>query len=45
MDSDELRNRICSKCEFYKEGEKLECRAFKVAKKLVSEGKITLDEL
>ena len=45
MESDELRRRICTKCEFYKEGETLECHAFKVAKKLVSEGKITLDEL
>lgn len=45
MESDELRKRICAKCDFYKEGEVLECRAFKIAKKLVKEGKITLDEL
>jgi hypothetical protein len=46
MDIDEeLRNRICSKCDFYKEGEKLECGAFKIAKKLVQEGKISLDDL
>ncbi len=45
MESKKLRDRICTKCEFYTEGEELECHAFKVAKKLVSEGKITLDEL
>ncbi len=40
-----LRDRICKKCEFYNEGEKLECHAFKVSKKLVKEGKVNLDDL
>ncbi len=42
---DELRERICKKCDFYKEGEILECHAFKVSKKLVKEGKLDLEEL
>jgi hypothetical protein len=43
---EELRERICRKCDFYKEDEEeLECHAFKVSKKLVKEGKLGLDEL
>lgn len=42
---EELRERICRKCDFYKEGEVLECHAFKVSKKLIKEGKLRLDEL
>ncbi len=45
MEDEELRQKICTKCDFYKEGEKLQCNAFKVNKKLIEEGKITLDEL
>jgi hypothetical protein len=45
MDDEEIRKRICLKCDFYKEGEKLECHAFKVSKRLVKEGKVSLDEL
>jgi len=45
MVEEELRKKLCTKCDFYKEGEKLECNAFKVNKKLLKEGKITLDEL
>ncbi len=45
MEEEELRQKICVKCDFYKEGEKLQCNAFKVNKKLIEEGKITLDEL
>lgn len=41
----ELRERICRKCDFYKEDDELECYAFKLSKKLVEEGKLTLDEL
>lgn len=41
----ELRERICKKCEFYEEGEALECGAFKISKKLVKEGKINLEDL
>lgn len=40
-----LRDVICRKCDFYKEGEELECYAFKLSKKLLREGKITIDEL
>lgn len=43
--NDRLRDRICKKCDFYKEGEKLECHAFKVSRKLVKEGRVNLDEL
>lgn len=43
--TEELRRRICGKCDFYKEGETLECYAFKLSKKLVREGKLRLDEL
>ena len=42
---DRLRDRICKKCEFYKEGEVLECHAFKVSRRLVKEGKVNLDDL
>lgn len=43
---EELRERICKKCDFYKDDEKeLECHAFKVSKKLIKEGKVRLDEL
>ncbi|MFQ5976345.1 MAG: hypothetical protein ACE5J5_08535 [Candidatus Hydrothermarchaeales archaeon] len=42
---EELRKTICSQCEFYKEGEELECHAFKINKKLIKEGKINLDDL
>ncbi len=42
---EELRKVICTKCEFYTEGEELECHAFKVNKKLIEEGKIKLDDL
>jgi len=45
MMEEELRDRICRKCEFYKEGERLECQAFKVSKRLVEEGRISIDEL
>ncbi len=45
MDDEEIRKRICTKCDFYKEGEKLQCNAFKVNKRLVEEGKVRLDEL
>ena len=45
MDDEEIRKRICVKCDFYKEGEKLQCHAFKVNKRLVEEGRIKLDEL
>lgn len=40
-----LREKICRKCDFYKEGEKLECYAYKLNKKLLKEGKISLDEI
>ncbi|MFQ5814892.1 MAG: hypothetical protein ACE5G7_00145 [Candidatus Hydrothermarchaeaceae archaeon] len=42
---EQLRKAICSKCEFYKEDEELECYAFKLNKKLIEEGKIRLDDL
>jgi RNase P subunit RPR2 len=42
---EKLRERICKKCDFYKEGEILECHAFKVSKKLVEEGKVDLEDL
>lgn len=42
---EKLRERICKKCDFYKEGEVLECYAYKVSKKLVEEGKVDLEEL
>ncbi len=43
---EELRERICKKCDFYKEDEEeLECYAFKVSKKLIEEGKLNLGEL
>ncbi|NOZ59898.1 MAG: hypothetical protein GXO66_10055 [Euryarchaeota archaeon] len=42
---DEVRARLCRRCDFYKEGETLECAAFKVAKRLVEQGKVSLDEL
>lgn len=42
---EEIRNHICTKCDFYKEGDTLECHAFKISKKLVKEGKVKLDEL
>ncbi len=45
MSDEEIRKRICTKCDFYKEGETLECHAFKVSKRLIEEGKITLDQL
>lgn len=45
MDDEEIRKRVCIKCDFYKEGEKLQCHAFKVNKRLVEEGKVRLDEL
>lgn len=45
MSDEEIRKRICTKCDFYKEGEQLECHAFKVSKRLIEEGKITLDQL
>jgi hypothetical protein len=45
MDDEEIRKRICVKCDFYKEGEELQCHAFKVSKRLVKEGKVSLDEL
>jgi hypothetical protein len=45
MEDEEIRKRICTKCDFYKDDEKLQCHAFKVSKRLVEEGKITLDEL
>jgi hypothetical protein len=45
MEDEEIRKRVCVKCDFYKEGETLQCHAFKVNKKLVEDGKITLDEL
>lgn len=42
----ELRERICKKCDFYKEDEEdLECYAFKLSKKLIEDGKLTLGEL
>lgn len=44
--NEQLRRVICSKCEFYKEGEEeLECYAFKLNKKLIEAGKIRLDDL
>ncbi len=43
--NEELRTRVCTKCDFYKEGDKLECAAFKEAKRLVEQKKITLDDL
>jgi hypothetical protein len=42
---EELRKRICKKCDFYKEGERLECGAYKISKKLVENGKISLEDL
>ncbi len=45
MEDEEIRKLVCVKCDFYKEGETLQCNAFKVNKKLVEDGKITLDEL
>jgi predicted HTH domain antitoxin len=45
MIEEELRKRICRKCDFYKEDETLECYAFKLSKKLIKEGKLRLDEL
>jgi hypothetical protein len=42
---EELRKRICSRCDFYKEGESLECYAFKLSKRLVREGRLRLEEL
>ncbi len=42
---EQLRKAICSKCEFYTEGEELECHAFKVNKNLIQEGKIKMDDL
>lgn len=43
--SEEIRERVCRRCDFYKEGETLECAAFKTAKRLVEQGKVTLDEI
>ncbi|GCC10180.1 hypothetical protein IPdc08_00203 [archaeon] len=43
--TEEVRTRVCTKCDFYKEEEKLECAAFKEARKLVEQKKITLDDL
>jgi len=41
-----LIEKICKKCEFYSEDdEDLECYAFKLAKKLVEEKKLSPDEL
>lgn len=42
---EDLRAVICKKCEFYKEGENLECNAFKLSLKLLEAGKITLEDL
>lgn len=41
----QLRKAICSKCEFYKEGEELECYAYKINKRLIEKGKIRLADL
>lgn len=43
--TEEIRARVCTKCDFYKEGEKLECAAFKQARTLVEQGKIRLEDL
>jgi len=43
--TEELRTRICRRCDFYKEGENLECAAFKAAKQLVEQGKLRIDEI
>jgi len=43
--TEEIRTRVCTRCDFYKEGEKLECAAFKGTKKLVEQGKVKLEEL
>jgi hypothetical protein len=32
MDDEEIRKRVCVKCDFYKEGDTLQCHAFKVNK-------------
>lgn len=46
MGADEkLREAICKKCDFYKEGEKSECYAFKLSRRLLEEGKISLEDL
>lgn len=45
IDDEILREKICKKCEFYKEGEKLECYAYKLNKRLLEEGKINIDEI
>ncbi|WP_457555112.1 hypothetical protein [Candidatus Pyrohabitans sp.] len=42
---EEVRNRLCRRCDFYREGETLECAAFKVAKRLVEQGRLGLEEL
>ncbi len=42
---EKLREVICKKCEFYTEGEKSECYAFKLSRRLLEEGKISLEDL
>ncbi len=43
--TEEIRARVCRRCDFYKEDETLECAAFKTAKRLVEQGKVSLDEI
>ncbi len=43
-----LREKICKKCDFYKEDEEdagLECYAYKTIKRLLKEGRINLEDL
>ena len=46
----ELINRVCHKCNFYAEDQEYwereyECGAYKFIRKMVEDGKITLDEI
>jgi len=46
ISSKKLREKICRKCDFYKEDEEeLECYAFKLNKKLIEEGKLRIEDI
>jgi hypothetical protein len=46
FDKEFLIELICKHCEFYKESDKeLECGAFKILKRLLEKGVITLKEM